>query len=129
MQSRVGCCAVAVGLALLAGSRVSAQGDPAAGQTVFNQKCATCHSVTPDMAHGLQGPNLVGVAGRAAAAAPGWDFSAALKESKLIWTDENLHQWLTDPPALVPKTEMTLKIPSRLEREDLIGYLKTLKAE
>ena len=129
MQTRVVCCAVAVGLALLAGSRVSAQGDPAAGLNVFSLKCAACHSVTPDLAHGLLGPNLVGVAGRAAGTVPGWDFSAALKESKLIWTDENLKQWLTDPPALVPKTEMALKVPSRLEREDLIEYLKTLKAK
>ena len=128
MQTRVVGCAVAVGLALLAGSRVSAQGDPASGETLFSQKCASCHSVTPDMAHGLLGPNLVGVVGRAAATVQGWDFSAVLKESKLIWTDENLTKWLTDPPALVPKTEMALKVPSRLEREDLIGYLKTLKA-
>ena len=129
MEIRVVCCAAAVGLALLTGSRVSAQGDPAAGETLFSQKCASCHSVSSDMAHGLLGPNLVGVAGRAAGTVPGWDFSAALKESKLSWTDENLHKWLTDPPALVPKTEMALKVPSRLEREDLIAYLKTLKGK
>ncbi len=120
---------VALSLALPAASRLHAQSDPAAGQVVFNQKCATCHSVTPDMAHGLLGPNLVGVADRVAAAAPGWDFSAALKESKLIWTDENLNKWLADARALVPKAEMDLKVPSRLEREDLVGFLKTLKAK
>ncbi len=128
MQTSTVYCAV-VGLALLAASPVSAQGDPASGQTLFSQKCAQCHAVTPDLAHGLLGPNLVGIAGRAAATAPGWDYSAAFKESKLVWTDENLHKWLTDPPALVPKTEMALKVPSRLEREDLIAYLKTLKAK
>ena len=105
----------------------AAQADAGAGQTVFAQKCASCHTVTPDMNHGLLGPNLVGVAGRAAAAAPGWDFSVALKDSKITWTDENLHKWLTDSTAFVPKAQMDLKVPNRIEREDLIAYLKTLK--
>ena len=129
MRTRVVFCAAAVGLALLAGNRVNAQADPAAGETLFSQKCASCHSVTPDMAHGLLGPNLVGVVGRGAAAVPGWDFSPALKESKVIWTEEDLNKWLADTTAFVPKAQMDLKVPSRLEREDLIGYLKTLKGK
>ena len=126
--SRVICGGVAVGLALLAGIRVSAQGDPAAGQGVFDQKCAICHSVAADLSHGLLGPNLVGVVGRAAGTVPGWDFSAALKDSKVVWTEENLNKWLTDTTAFVPMAQMDLKVPNRNEREDVISYLKNLKA-
>jgi cytochrome c2 len=121
--------AVTVGLAILVAVRAFAQADAAAGQTVFTQKCATCHTVTADLAHGLLGPNLVGVIGRTAGTVAGWDFSPALKDSKVIWTDENLNKWLTDSKAFVAGTQMDLRVPSRIEREDVIAYLETLKAK
>jgi cytochrome c len=120
---------VVAGLALLAGSLVNAQGDPAAGQVVFDQKCASCHSVASDLTHGLLGPNVVGVVGRTAGTIAGWDFSTALKDSKVIWTEESLNKWLTDSTAFVPRAEMDLKVPNRIEREDVISYLKSLKAK
>ena len=127
MNSRVVFGVVAVSATCLAIVQASPQADPAAGQGVFSQKCASCHTVTPDLAHGLLGPNLVGVVGRPAATLAGWDFSPALKESKVTWTDENLDKWLTDSTAFVPRAQMDLKVPSRIEREDLIAYLNTLK--
>jgi cytochrome c2 len=129
MKSRVIFGAVAVSVTCLAAARALAQADPAAGQGVFSQKCASCHTVTPDLAHGLLGPNLVGVIGRPAGTMAGWDFSPVLKESKMIWTDENLNKWLTDSAAFVAGAKMDLKVPSRIEREDVIAYLKTLKAK
>ena len=129
MKSRLILGAIALGLVCAAPTRAAAQADPVAGQTVFNQKCASCHTVTPDMAHSLLGPNLVGVVGRTAGTMAGWDFSPALKDSKLVWTDENLSKWLTDSMAMVPGAKMDLKVPSRFEREDLIAYLKTLKGK
>ena len=118
-----------VGLALLAITHLGAQADPAAGQVVFDQKCASCQSVTADMVHGISGPNLVGVVGRTAGTVAGWDFSTALKDSKVIWTEENLNKWLTDSTAFVPRADMDLKVPNRIEREDVISYLKSLKAK
>lgn len=121
------CGGVVVGLVVVAASSVGAQGDPAAGQVVFDQKCASCHSVAADLTHGLLGPNLVGVVGRTAGTVAGWDFSAALKNSSTVWTEENLNKWLTDSTAFVPMAQMDLKVPSRIEREDVISYLKNLK--
>jgi cytochrome c len=118
---------MAAGLTFLAVSLIHAQGDPKSGQTVFDQKCSSCHSVTADGAHGLLGPNLVGVVGRPAGTVAGWDFSQALKDSKMVWTEENLDKWLTDTTAFVPMAQMDLKVPSRIEREDVIAYLKSLK--
>jgi len=130
MNWRVFSGAVAVGAISLAMIvQAAPQADPAAGQGVFSQKCASCHTVTPDLAHGLLGPNLVGVVGRTAGTMAGWDFSPALQESKVTWTEENLNTWLTDSTAFVPRAQMELKVPSRIEREDLIAYLKTLKAK
>ena len=127
MNCRVFSGAVVAGAISVAIVRAAPQADPAAGQDVFSQKCASCHTVTPDLAHGLLGPNLVGVVGRTAGTMAGWDFSPALKESKVTWTEENLNTWLTDSTAFVPRAQMDLKVPSRIEREDVIAYLKTLK--
>ena len=129
MKSRLFFAGSAVGLTVAASAWAAAQADPAAGQVVFNQKCASCHTVTADLAHGLLGPNLVGVSERTAGTMAGWDFSPALKDSKIVWTDENLHKWLTDAMATVPGAKMDLKVPSRIEREDVIAYLKTLKTK
>jgi len=127
MNCRVISGAVVVAAISLAIVRAAPQADPSAGQGVFSQKCASCHTVTPDLAHGLLGPNLVGVVGRTAGTMAGWDFSPALKESKVTWTEENLNKWLTDSTAFAPGAQMELKVPSRIEREDVIAYLKTLK--
>jgi cytochrome c len=127
MKREFVCGVVAVALAFLVATRAGAQADPAAGETVFNQKCASCHSVTADLAHGLLGPNLVGVIGRTAGTVAGWEFSTALKEARVIWTDENLNKWLMDSTAFVPQAQMDLKLPSRFEREDVVAYLRNLK--
>ena len=129
MTSRIARGLVVVGLAVLAVSLIHAQGEPAAGRTVFEQKCASCHSVAADLSHGLLGPNLVGVVGRTAGTVAGWDFSQALKDSKVVWTEENLNKWLTDTTAFVPMAQMDLKVPNRIEREDVIAYLKSLKSQ
>lgn len=129
MRDHAVCGALIVALTVLLVARAFAQADAAAGQTVFNQKCASCHTVTADLAHGLLGPNLVGVVNRAAGTAAGWDFSAALKASTVTWTEENLDKWLTDSRAFVAGTQMDLRVPNRIEREDVIAYLKTLKAK
>ena len=121
--------ALGAGVVFLAMSGLGAQADPAAGKVLFEQKCASCHSVSADLQHGLLGPNLVGVVGRTGGTIDGWDFSNALKDSKVVWTEENLQKWLTDSTEFIGGAKMDLKVPSRLEREDLIGYLKTLKPQ
>jgi len=129
MRDHAVCGTLIVALTVLLAARAFAQADAAAGQVVFNQKCASCHTVTADLAHGLLGPNLVGVVTRGAGTAAGWDFSAALKASNVTWTEENLDKWLTDSRAFVAGTQMDLRVPNRIEREDVIAYLKTLKAK
>ena len=119
--------AIGAGVVLLAASHGFAQGDAAAGETTFTQKCAQCHAVSADLKHGLLGPNLVGVVGRPAGQVEEWDFSPALKDSKIVWTEDNLNKWLTDSMAFLPGAKMDIKVPNRFEREDVIAYLKNLK--
>jgi len=98
---------------------------PLRGKLVFLQ-CQACHEVTSGSPT-LVGPNLAGVYGRKAGALPGYDFSAPLKASGLVWNDGNLDKWLTNPAALVPGTKMAFAgIDSPDLRADVIAYLKTL---
>jgi len=100
-------------------------GDPVRGKLVFLQ-CQACHAVQAGET-GLIGPSLAGVYGRKAGSLAGYDYSAPLKASGLVWDAANLDKWLTDPSALVPGTKMAFAgIASPALRADVIAYLKTV---
>lgn len=103
-----------------------AEGDPARGARAF-QRCYACHSLDP-AERDLQGPALDGVIGRRAGTREGYDYSAALIEAGrngLIWTEQTLDAFVTDPQALVPGTNMApMRMIDSGERADLIAYLK-----
>jgi cytochrome c len=110
-------------------SVVLAQADVGNGLTVYNQKCAACHTLEPAPAHGSKAPTLMGVVGRTAGTVAGWEFSSALRASGIVWTEENLNKWLTDPDAFVPGSQMPSKLPDKFEREDVIGYIRSIASE
>ena len=109
-------------LALLAGTAASAEdGDPARGEQLY-ARCAACHALAYDRV----GPRHCGVLGRRAGSVPGFDYSPAMKRSKLVWTGENLSRFLSDPLRVVPGTTMTYAgVNDAKERADLIAYLAT----
>ncbi|WP_395337200.1 c-type cytochrome [Novosphingobium sp. BL-8H] len=114
--------AAAVLLALpLTGQTAGAQTAPAP----FNA-CRACHSVDKGGKSGI-GPNLNGVAGRQAASAPGFNYSPALKGSKLTWDDQTLDAFLAAPAKKVPGTRMPIATPDPAKRAAIIAYLKSLK--
>ncbi|NWK97560.1 cytochrome C [Sphingobium lactosutens] len=88
--------------------------------------CRVCHTVQKDAKSGL-GPNLNGVAGRPAAALPGFTYSAALKGSRLRWDDQTLNDFLAAPMKKVPGTRMPIATPDPAKRAAIIAYLKSLK--
>ena len=57
----------------------------------------------------------------------GFEFTPALKASRLTWTAANLDRWLVGPQKLVPGTAMTATVPDPRERSDLIAYLAALR--
>src|SRR5262249_53723715 len=57
-------------------------GDAAAGRLVY-RKCQACHSM--DVGKNLLGPSLAGIMGRKAGAESGYNYSAAMKQSGLVW--------------------------------------------
>ncbi len=111
--------------ALFAGASATA-GDAAAGRSVYNNRCAQCHSAASN-GPTILGPTLFGVVGRKAGTVHGFSYSSAMKASGLVWTDDRLLAYLPAPAKLVPGTKMTfagLKSPDQLS--DLIAYLGTL---
>jgi len=105
-------------LAYTAGAQ--AEGDPAQGQRLFESRCIACHSIDSPRV----GPALRGVVGRRAGAAPGYDYSAAVRGSGLVWTAQSLDRWLSNPEALIPGQKMGYSVGDARDRADLIAYLR-----
>ncbi len=103
-------------------------GNAEAGATVF-KRCMACHSVGPDAKSGV-GPVLNGVVGRAAGVYPGYDYSAANRNSGLTWDEPTLKTYLRAPRKLVPGTKMTFAGLSKdQDIADVIAYLKQFNAQ
>ena len=96
-----------------------AAGDAAHGAKVY-QDCTICHSLDKNEI----GPMHRDVFGRKAGTVAGYDYSAALKASNIVWNDTTLDKWLTDPQALVPGTKMTFSVDDAQDRADVIAFLK-----
>ena len=90
------------------------------GKELFEKRCGGCHSLDRDK----EGPRLRGVYGRVAGSVDSFQYSDALKKSKVTWTDETLGKWLTDTEKLVPGNDMTFHVESSEERSEIIAYLK-----
>jgi cytochrome c len=120
----VGTMMAAVALAFSAGAQ--AAGDPASGKGVF-ARCAICHTVVKGGPNGI-GPNLFGIAGSKAGTVPNFNFSAALKNSGIVWTPDKLDAWIASPGTLVPGNRMAFAgISNAQQRADVVAYLATLK--
>jgi cytochrome c len=97
-------------------------GDAAKGKTAFIT-CQTCHSI--DAGVNKIGPSLHAVVGRHAGTIPGFNYSAANKNSGITWTPEKLFQYLENPQRVVPGTKMVFPgFPDPQRRADVIAYLQ-----
>ena len=90
---------------------------------LLSYACIVCHTLGPGEEH-LVGPNLHGVFGRPAAAAPDFGYSDALRRSGIVWTPAELDAWLARPDDFVPGNLMVFAgIYSASDRTDLLAYL------
>ena len=94
-------------------------GDVSRGESLFGKRCTICH-VNSDM-----GPKYRGLIGRRAGTVAGFDYSQALQSKGIVWSEELIDQWLTNPDKLVPGNLMGFRVRDAQERADIIAYLKT----
>lgn len=103
-------------------SAVFAAGDATQGQALYESRCVACHSVDASRV----GPAHKGVFGRRAGRVVGYDYSAALKASKLVWSEKTLDAWLSNPERAIPGQKMGYSVTEAADRADLIAYLKAV---
>ena len=96
--------------------------DATAGQTAFS-KCKICHTLEAG-GRSPVGPNLHGVFGRKAGSLDGYAYSAAMKNSGIVWDDETLAKYLRDPRGSMPGNKMAFPgIKNDEELANLLAYL------
>ncbi len=114
---------------LAAASAAHAAPATTAGQTTFQNNCASCHSVDANLSS-RAGPGLFRVLGRKAAGVPGYNYSQALIKAGAAgktWTREELDVFLADPAKNVPGTTMPVGVPDKATRAALVDYFATLQ--
>jgi cytochrome c len=83
--------------------------------------------VGPGARNGI-GPTLNGIVGSKAGTIAGFTYSEANKDAGtkgLVWTEDNLFQYLANPTTFMPGNKMTYAgMKDETDRRDLIAYLK-----
>jgi cytochrome c len=86
------------------------------------EACLTCHSF--DTQHKV-GPHLRKVIGRTAGTAPGYEYSDAMRNSKIVWTEESLERYLKSPMEMIPGTKMALAPLTDQQTNDIVEFIKS----
>lgn len=122
-----------------------ASGDAEAGEAAFRQ-CIACHVVVNDEGETLAGrnartgPNLYGVAGRAAGIVEDFRYSpglTALHEAGIVWTEETFVAYVQDSTGYIREVAdnnglrgaMSFRVRSEEDAINLYAYLASLSAE
>lgn len=130
-------------LVLFAAAPAFAQ-DASVGENEF-KKCKACHMIqdasgTDIVKGGKIGPNLFNVIGRKVASQEGFNYGDGILEAAemnpdLVWTEEELATYVTDPNAWLlektgddkAKTKMTFKL--RAKQPDVAAYLASVSPD
>lgn len=105
------------------GQREAVRGDDARGARLYESRCGGCHSADANRT----GPAHRGIFGRRAGTVPGFDYSPALRASRLVWDARTLEAWLADPERTIPGQAMGYRVDDARDRADLIAYLRDLR--
>ena len=132
VSSRLLVTLVAVAVSVVLVQPTLAAGDVVAGKKVFKQ-CRVCHSLDP--AHKRLGPTLKGIIGRTAASIEGYSYSDSYIEARekgLVWTEEEIVEYLADPTRYLAaylgiekaRSKMAVTFKELADRENVVAYLK-----
>lgn len=89
--------------------------------------CGACHPTSVGGANGI-GPNLRGIVGRTSGTAPGFMYSSAMKNARIVWGPDTLENYIASPATAVPGSVMTYRgEPDASARAAIVEYLRTLR--
>ena len=94
------------------------------GAKVSN-KCIACHALESRVNN--VGPHLVGLLGRPAGAVEGYQYSEAMKASKVVWDAQSLKQFLMGPQQFIAGTNMGISPLTEGEADELVSYLESMQ--
>jgi cytochrome c len=97
--------------------------DAVRGKQLYESRCIGCHSLDENRA----GPAHRGLFGRKAGSVEGFEYSDAVKKSKVIWDERTLDRWLANPEKLIPGQKMGFSVSAPADRADIIEYLRAAK--
>ena len=111
-------------------SSIATQSVPAKQMTslergaILYKRCRACHTLGKDEAHKV-GPNLWQVFGREAGSREDFNYSSAMKDSGVIWTDETMSDYLARPAQYMPGNRMSFAgLRKEEDRAAVIEYLR-----
>src|SRR6187402_179470 len=114
---------VFVALLAIAGAGEASAQDAAAGEKVFGV-CKACHQIG-ETAKNNVGPQLNGIIGRKSGTVPGYNYSAANKDSGITWDEATFREYIKDPKAKIPGTKMIYAgLKDEQKTNDLVAFLK-----
>lgn len=86
------------------------------------RSCAHCHQIGRN-ARSSSGPVLTGIIGRKAGSTD-YAYSRAMRETDVIWTEDNLRAFLKGPQSVVPGTRMAFGGLQDPQIDKLMEFLK-----
>jgi len=119
METLLACAFVAASVCI--GPQVAAV-DANRGKELWESKCIGCHSLDANRV----GPLHRGVFGRKAGTAPGFSYSAAVKNAGFAWDEARLDQWLAGPSKFLPGSRMGFSVAAPNDRDDIIAFLRSV---
>jgi cytochrome c len=94
------------------------------GQIIF-KRCQACHTLGEGERHRV-GPNLYGFYGAVAGSKGDFNYSRAMTQSDIVWTDETLDGYLTRPSDYMPGNRMSfIGLKKQEDRDAVIEYMKS----
>jgi cytochrome c len=89
------------------------------------KKCVSCHSFSKGGKNKV-GPNLYNILGQNRAAAPGFNYSVAIKKMGGKWSFTDMDKFLANPKSFIPGTKMAFKgLKSASDRAAVILYIRS----
>lgn len=91
---------------------------------ILYKRCRACHTLDQDGRNKV-GPNLWGIFGQTAGTRENFNYSPAMAESGIVWTDATISAYLENPRTYIPSNRMSfVGLRKETDRLAIIEYLR-----